>query len=131
MKQEAYDMVERIMDTEMMGYAYLYPRGEEIRKEYLISTTPENLVNFIGHHLGDAGKIVITDMMDRLILDTVGGFLDTCPDQELCLKLIRHLAPIQMGEKEPGEVLAVDREMSEEYFREEDQMVTMMELAMG
>mgnify|MGYP001752969307 CR=1 FL=1 len=23
MKQEAYDMVERIMDTEMMGYAYL------------------------------------------------------------------------------------------------------------
>lgn len=131
MKQEAYDMVERIIDTEMMGYAYLYPRGEEIRKEYLISTTPENLVNFIGCHLGDAGKIVITDMMDRLILDTVGGFLDTCPDQELCLELIGHLAPIQMGEKEPGEVLAVDREMSEEYFREEDQMVTMMELAMG
>ena len=131
MKQEVYDMVERIMDTEMMGYAYLYPRGEEIRKEYLISTTLENLVNFIGHHLGDAVKIVITDMMDRLILDTVGGFLDTCPDQELCLKLIGQLAPIQMGEKEPGEVLAVDRELSEENFREEDQMVTMMELAMG
>ncbi len=34
MKQEAYDMVERIMDTEMMGYDYLYPRGEEMRKRF-------------------------------------------------------------------------------------------------
>ena len=38
---------------------------------------------------------------------------------------------IKMGEKEPGEILAVDRVMSEEYLREEDQMVTMMELSMG
>ena len=124
MKQEAYDMVERIMDTEMMGYAYLYPRGEEMRKEYLISTTPENLANFIGSHFTDAGKMVITDVMDRLIVDT-------CPDQKLCRELIGRLAPIQMGEQEPGEILAVDREMSEEYFREEDQMITMMELSMG
>ena len=131
MKQEAYDMVERIMDTEMMGYDYLYPRGEEMRKEYLISTTPENLANFIGSHFTDAGKMVITDVMDRLIVDTVGGFLDTCPDQKLCRELIGRLAPIQMGEQEPGESLAVDREMSEEYFREEDQMITMMELSMG
>ena len=131
MKQEAYDMVERIMDTEMMGYDYLYPRGEEMRKEYLISTTPENLANFIGSHFTDAGKMVITDVMDRLIVDTVGGFLDTCPDQKLCRELIGRLAPIQMGEKAPGEIFAVDREMSEEYFREEDQMVTMMELSMG
>lgn len=131
MKQEAYDMVERIMDTEMMGYAYLYPRGEEMRNEYLISTTPENLANFIGSHFTDAGKMVITDVMDRLIVDTVGGFLDTCPDQKLCRELIGRLAPIQMGEQEPGEILAVDREMSEEYFREEDQMITMMELSMG
>ena len=131
MKQEAYDMVERIMDTEMMGYDYLYPRGDEMRKEYLISTTPENLANFIGSHFTDAGKMVITDVMDRLIVDTVGGFLDTCPDQKLCRELIGRLAPIQMGEQEPGEILAVDREMSEEYFREEDQMITMMELSMG
>ena len=115
----------------MMGYDYLYPRGEEMRKEYLISTTPENLANFIGSHFTDAGKMVITDVMDRLIVDTVGGFLDTCPDQKLCRELIGRLAPIQMGEQEPGEILAVDREMSEEYFREEDQMITMMELSMG
>lgn len=131
MKQEAHDMVERIMETQRMGYAYLYLRDEEMRKEYLVSTTPENMANFIGSHFEDARKMVITDVMDRLIVDTMGGFLDTCPDQELCRELIGYLAPIQMGEKEAGEILAVDREIAEEYFREEDQMVTMMELSMG
>ena len=35
MKQEAYDMVERIMDTEMMGYDYSYPRRQAMRNESL------------------------------------------------------------------------------------------------
>lgn len=131
MEQKTSDMVQRIMDTERMGYAYLYPLEGGERKEYLISTTPENMANFIGSHFEDAEKMVITDAMDRLLVDTIGGFLDTCPDQNLCRKMIGYLAPIQMGQEEPGEVLAVDKEAAEEYFCEEEWMVTMAELSMG
>lgn len=34
------------------------------------------------------------------------------------------------GEAEPGGVLAIDRDLADEYFQEEDQRVTMAELAM-
>ena len=43
MDQKEKQMVERIMDTEAIGYAYLYPAAGGQRKEYLISTTPKIL----------------------------------------------------------------------------------------
>ena len=64
------------------------------------------------------------------MVNTSMVFLDTCPDQELCRKIIGYLAPIQMGEKEAGNILAVDRDIADEYFYEEDQMVTMAEMGM-
>lgn len=130
MKKEDSKMVEKIMDSEMMGYAYLYPIDGGSRQEALISTTPKNLANYIGRHMYDAEKIVVTDMCDRLILDTFGCFINTCPDQKLCQNITRHLAPIQMGEKEAGRVLEIDRNIAEEYFAAEDQAVTMAELGM-
>lgn len=130
MNQKEKQMVEQIMDTETIGYAYLYPAAGGQRKEYLISTTPENLANFVGSHFVDAEQMVVTDMLDRLILDTTGGFLNRCPDQNLCREILKSLAPIQMGKTEPGEILAVDRDAADEYFREEDQAVTMAELSM-
>ncbi len=129
MKQKEKQMVERIMDTEKIGYAYLYPADGGQRKEFLISTTPENIANFVGSHFVDAQQMIITDMMDRLILDTIGGFLNQCPNQELCRKILQSLAPIQMGERESGEILAVDRNISDEYFMEEDRSATMAELS--
>lgn len=130
MNQKEKQMVERIMDTEAIGYAYLYPATGGERKEYLISTTPENLANFVGGHFMDARQMIVTDMLDRLILDTAGGFLNRCPNQNLCREILKSLAPIQMGEAEPGEILAVDRDTADEYFMEEDQAVTMAEISM-
>lgn len=130
MNQKEKQMVERIMDTEAIGYAYLYPADGGQRKEYLISTTPENLANFVGSHFMDAQQMIVTDMMDRLILDTTGGFLNQCPNQNLCREILQSLAPIQMGEAEPGKILAVDRDTADEYFMEEDRAVTMAELSM-
>ena len=130
MNQKEKQMVERIMDTEAIGYAYLYPTAGGQRKEYLISTTPENLANFVGSHFMDARQMIVTDMLDRLILDTTGGFLNRCPNQNLCREILKSLAPIQMGEAEPGEILAVDRDTADEYFMEEDQAVTMAEISM-
>ena len=102
MRAEEKNMVERIMDTETMGYAYEYPYGGGARKEYMLALTPENLANFIGARGYDAKKIVITE----------------------------YLAPIQLGEKEAGEILAVERNVADEYFAMEDEAVTMAECQM-
>jgi len=127
MAEKEKSMVEKILDTERAGYAYFYPSDGGNRQEFFISTTPENMANFLGSHFYDAEKMVITDMVNRLILDTYGGFINTCPDQKLCAEIIPYLAPIQMGEKEAGEILMVTREESDMYFAAEDQAVTMAE----
>jgi len=127
MRKEDREMMEKIMDTERVGYAYFYPRESEGCEVYYISTTPENLANFIGSHFHDANRMTITDIVDRLILTTFGGFIADCPDQNLCLEIIPHLAPIQMGEKEAGEVLAIERTIANEYFVEEERMATQAE----
>lgn len=54
MRAEEKNMVERIMNTETMGYAYEYPYGGGARKEYMLALTPENLANFIGARGYDA-----------------------------------------------------------------------------
>jgi len=130
MAEKEKSMVEKILDTERAGYAYFYPSDGGNRQEFFISTTPENMANFLGSHFYDAEKMIITDMVDRLILDTSGGFINTCPDQKLCAEIIPYLAPIQMGEKEAGEILMVTREESDMYFAAEDQAVTMAECQM-
>ncbi len=137
MDQKTIDMMERIMDTERMGYAYVYPSAgdamgkENPMEEYLIATTPENMANFVGSRFMGVQKMIITDLWDRLILDTCGGFIDTCPDQKLCMEINSHLAPIQMGEKEAGEILQLDRQQADVYFAAEDRAAAMAEYGMG
>lgn len=130
MTQEDRERICNIINSETIGYAYVYPLGDGVRKEYMLSLLPENLADFIGTHGLEAEKIIVTDIMDRLVVDTQMWFLDNCPDQKLCRDLIRRLAPIQMGQTEPGEILAIDRDLADEYFQEEDQRTTMMELGM-
>ena len=130
MKPEDKKMVERIMGTGTMGYAYEYPYGGGARKEYMLALTPENLANFIGARGCEAEKIIITDIADRLVVNTMFGMLDVCPDQKLCRRIVQHLLPIQMGEKEAGKVLAVNRNVSNQYFAMEDEAVTMAEYQM-
>ena len=63
-------------------------------KEYMLALTPENLANFIGARGYDVEKIVITDVLERLIVNTCMGMLDVCPNQKLCGTIIEHFAPI-------------------------------------
>lgn len=99
-------------------------------KEYLIATMPEDLANFVGSHSLDAQNMVITDTADWLILDICGGFIDTCLDQKLCMEINSHLAPIQTGEKETGEILRLDRWQADEYFAAEDRAAAIAECGM-
>lgn len=98
MKRKEQTIVEKeIPGREHAGYAYIYPLDGGARQEYVLEMTPENIANFIGAHQYDAEKIILTDMLDNLILDTAGGFIMNCPDQILCGRVLPLLAPIQMG----------------------------------
>ena len=130
MDEKTRDMMEKILESDRIGYAYFYPLAGGDRQEFFISTTAENIANFLGGHMFDADKVIITDVLDRLILDTCGGFLNNCPNQDLCKEIISFLAPIQQGKLPVGGVLAVTREQSDAYFAEEDEMVTMAEYGM-
>ena len=58
------------------------------------------------------------------------GTLDSCPDQRLCREIKHFLEPIQRGEKEAGEILAVSREAADEYFAAEEEAATLAECRM-
>lgn len=129
MEKEKVEQIKKIMDEERVGYAYLYEKGGA-RKEYMISTTPENIANFIGSHMFDAGTMIITDMCDRLLLNTIGCFIDTCPDKNMLEEIKSFLVPIQMGMEDAGEVLEIERNIADAYFSEEDREITMAEYGM-
>lgn len=92
--------------------------------------TPKNIANFLGSHQFDAKKIILTDMLDRLVLDTAEGFIDNCPNKELCKQIIPVLAPIQMGEKEAEEFPIVTRQLHDEYIDMEEEAVMEATIAM-
>ena len=130
MKQEDIEKVEQAIDGFYVGYAYLYPNGGSVRQEYVFDMTLENIANFLGSHQFDAEKMILTDVMDRLILDTTGGFINNCPNQERCRNIVSLLAPIQMGEKEVTEFPMVTRDMYEQYIAMEEQAVLEAEIRM-
>ena len=77
MRKEDMEMIARIFDSERVGYAYLYPRDGGARQESMISTTPENIANYIGSHMFEAEKLDyvvgesksdIIDSEERLII---------------------------------------------------------------
>ena len=130
MKSEDEQMIQRIMDTDTMGYASVYDSGSGKREEYLVALTAENLASLIGRKGGETRQITVTDVLDRLVADSRMGTLDSCPDQRLFRKINQFLAPIQRGEKEAGEILAVSREAADEYFAAEEEVAILAECRM-
>lgn len=130
MTEEQKKQVEQVMEGWQVGYAYLYPSGGGNRKEFVFDMTADNIANFLGAHQFDAEKMILTDMADRMILDTIGGFIDHCPDQEKCEEIKKTLIPIQMGEEEAKDIVAVSRDLYDEYCAMEEQAVTEAEIAM-
>ncbi|MCM1286864.1 MAG: hypothetical protein NC240_01040 [Clostridium sp.] len=130
MTRNDMEAIEKILDGERVGYAYLYPSDGSERLEYVFDMTAENMASFIGQHQLGIKKMVLTDMCDRLILDTEGGFLNNCPNQELCKELLSLLQPIRVGEKAAEEFSMVTREIYDEYCQLEDQAVTAAEISM-
>ena len=126
-REELYAMMD-----EKLGYAYVYEKGNNGKyTDYLFSMTPENIANFIGKNAYTTDKIILTDMCDRLIVESIyGGFIMNCPNQELCRKIIPHLAPIQQGEVEPKDFPVATRAEMEKLWNEEELSVMEAEISM-
>ena len=108
---EAQDM-EKLLRTYNQVYGFV--ERKDGYEEYVFQNTPENIASFIGSR-PTAKRITITDPFDRLILNTVGFFIDRCPDQELLEEVKRVLIPIQRGETEPVSFFCPTMEEVDEY----------------
>lgn len=75
---------------------YSYNKEGKQLENYTINKTAENIANLLVTE--NVQKIIITDFLDNLILDTVCGFIDRCPDQKLLLEVLKYLIPLQQGE---------------------------------
>ena len=67
MKQDA--QMEALLSCGNIIRGYVYKDGK--RSEQWFEGTPENIASFLTQR-GDADHMVLTDMMDMLVLDTIG-----------------------------------------------------------
>lgn len=111
----------------IIGYVYGYD-GE--RQVFYFEKSPANTANFIMLHKEHADHMILTNLADRLILNTFGEFINRCPDQTFLQEVMKELLPLQMGEKEPTEIVAASEEEFQKLLYEEDQRVTEAELRM-
>ncbi len=81
--------------------AFIFNQEGRYAPAIVIESEPKQVAGFIVA-TKDAPKIVITDMSDNLILDTIYGYVDTCTDQEyLQNKLLPALIPMQKNVCKP------------------------------
>jgi hypothetical protein len=81
-------------------------------------------------HREHAEKMILTDLADRLVLNTFGEFINRCPHQELLQELLKDLIPMQTGEKEPTEILSASEEEFQALLDEKEIKLMETELRM-
>jgi hypothetical protein len=111
----------------VVGYVYDY---NGMRQVHYFENSPANIANFIMLHSENADKIILTDQLDRLILNTFGEFINRCPDQAFLQEVLKELVPMQLREKEPSEILSASEDEFAKLLYEEDRQVTEAELRM-
>ena len=121
MTRKEMQMVENVQDGWHVGIACLYPVHGG-RKEYVFDMLPENIASFVYRNQYEARKIIITDMLDRMIfqIDTNGD--STCQSREFCQKVADSLQAIVDG-SEPAEFAIVTKELYDRYCKMEERAV--------
>mgnify|MGYP001424678163 CR=1 FL=1 len=102
----------------IIGYVYGLD-GE--RQEYYFEKSPSNIANFIMLKKEHADKMILTDMLDRLVLDTFGEFINRCPDQKLLQEITKELVPMQLGVKKPVSIPIVSAEEVQAFWSQGSQ----------
>lgn len=112
------EALSELLDKENLVRGYVYPY-EGCRSEYLFEHSPANIASFIMQH-PDAREIILTDVLDRKILNTIGYFINRCPDQKLLPQIMEHPFPMQLGDKKPQEFpIATAEEVESHEMRNE------------
>ena len=109
--------IEKLLCTDTLAFGYVYQGGQ--CTEYLFQGTPENIAYFIGSR-PYVDEMIITDAVDMPILNTIGYFIDKCPDQELLDKIKQTLVPIQKGEAQAQPFFCPTLDEVEEYCAHRD-----------
>ena len=97
----------KLMASENVVRAYIY-RGRD-SEEFWFDGTPDNIASFIIKNQ-DADRIILTDPLDRLVLNTYGSMIDSCPDRERLKCIARKMIPMQQDHLEPSVVPLYSRE---------------------
>lgn len=116
MQKEA--LAELLEKELVIGYVYGLD-GE--RQEYYFEKSPSGIASFIMLKKEHADKLVLTDTLDRLILDTYGEFINRCPDKKLLQEITKELVPMQLGDKEPAEIPIASAEEAQAFWSQENQ----------
>ena len=100
------------MEDGNLGYACVFKRKDQgMHTDYMFKMTAENIANFIGKNAFTADSIIMTDLCDRLICESVfGGVLINCPNQDFSREIIPYHALTQLGESEPNDFPVASRE---------------------
>lgn len=109
-----------MLDRKNLVRGYVYPHTGG-RHDYWFDHSPANIANFIMQHK-NAREIILTDKSDNRILNTIGEFIDRCPDQELLKEILPCLIPMQMGESEPQKVPVATTDDVEGYIEQKNKI---------
>lgn len=97
--------IKKMLENKKIGYACVFAKDDGKHTDYMFPMTAKNIANFIESNKFAAEKIIIKDLRDYIICESVfGGFLSECPNLGLRNKIMKHLLPLQMGEKETKEI---------------------------
>lgn len=126
------DELYALMEDGNLGYACVYKNGDQgMHTDYMFKMTAENIANFIGKNAYSTVKIIMTDMCDSLIYESVyGGFIMTCPDRNLCRESSSYLGLIKMGEVEPKDFPVATRDEMQALWDAEEDAVMRAEFRM-
>ncbi|MBU7008704.1 recombinase family protein [Phosphitispora fastidiosa] len=116
MEKEA--LTELLKKELIIGYMYGL---DGKRQEYYFEKSPSSIASFIMLKKEQADKIVLTDTLDRLVLDTFGEFINRYPDRKLLQEITKELVPMQLDEKEPVSIPIVSAEEAQAFWSQESQ----------
>ena len=114
MQKEA--LAELLKKELIIGYVYGFD-GE--RQEFYFENSPSSIASFIMLKKENVDKLILTDTLDRLILDTYGEFINRCPDQKLLQEITKDLIPMQLGDKETVEIPIATAKEAQAFWSQE------------
>ena len=80
------------MEKQLLGYVY---RKDGMHSQpLLLDSSPENIAVFIAR-AASTPKLVITDMLDLLVINTIGNFIDKCENYNYLQEVLKYLLPLQ------------------------------------